>query len=167
MEVEVVRSERRKKTVQARLVDGVVRVHIPASMTEDEERHWVDRMVERVMKRYETDDDALAERARSLAAKLGLPTPASIVWSDRQRVLWGSCTIATGHIRISSRLVDFPTWVLDYVIVHELAHLVEPNHSPAFWEIVGRYGRAERARGFLVAKGLEERNGEERNGEER
>ena len=156
MEVEVVRSERRKKTVQARLVDGVVRVHIPASMSAEEERRWVDEMVERVKKRHETDDDALDRRARSLATKLHLPQAASIVWSERQRVLWGSCTIATGHIRISSRLVTFPAWVVDYVIVHELAHLIEPKHSPAFWKIVSRYERTERARGFLIAKGLSE-----------
>jgi predicted metal-dependent hydrolase len=41
--------------------------------------------------------------------------------------------------------------VLDYVLVHELAHLVVPDHSPAFHEIVDRYPRAERARGFLIA----------------
>jgi predicted metal-dependent hydrolase len=65
---------------------------------------------------------------------------------------WGSCTPATGDIRLSDRLARFPTWVLDYVIVHELAHLVVPDHSADFWKLVARYPKAERARGYLIAK---------------
>jgi len=61
-----------------------------------------------------------------------------------------------GAVRVSRRLADFPPWVLDYVLVHELAHLAEADHSPAFWALVARYPLAERARGFLMAKGLEE-----------
>jgi predicted metal-dependent hydrolase len=57
-----------------------------------------------------------------------------------------------GVVRVSTRLAGFPAWVVDYVLVHELAHLVEPSHGPAFWALVNRYRRAERARGFLLAK---------------
>jgi predicted metal-dependent hydrolase len=52
-------------------------------------------------------------------------------------------------IRLSHRLRPMPVWVLDYVLVHELAHLVEPTHSTAFWRLVARYPDAERAKGFL------------------
>jgi predicted metal-dependent hydrolase len=76
-------------------------------------------------------------------------------WADNQRSRWGSCSTTTGDIRVSRALIDCPPWVLDYVLVHELAHLVEANHSPAFWAVVARYPRAERARGYLMAKGLE------------
>jgi predicted metal-dependent hydrolase len=55
-------------------------------------------------------------------------------------------------VRISSAVARFPPWVLDYVIVHELAHLRRPDHSRAFWKLVERYPRAERARGYLIAK---------------
>jgi hypothetical protein len=72
------------------------------------------------------------------------------VWAD-QRSQWGSCTPSTGEIRISNRLAAYPPWILDYVLVHELAHLVEANHSPAFNALVARYPLAERARGFLMA----------------
>jgi predicted metal-dependent hydrolase len=77
-----------------------------------------------------------------------------VAWTDRQRSRWGSCSPSTGEIRVSRRLAEWPAWVLDYVLVHELAHLVEPNHSAAFHRLVDRYPRSERAKGFLIAKGL-------------
>jgi predicted metal-dependent hydrolase len=155
MEVDVIRSTRRKKTVQARIVDGRLRVSIPANMTAEEEAHWVDVMRQKVLRKRSAGHIDLAQRAGRLAAAHRLPAPAEISWSSRQQSLWGSCTIADGRIRISSRLADYPRWVLDYVVVHEMAHLVEPNHSPAFWSLVNRYDKAERARGYLIAKGEE------------
>ena len=65
---------------------------------------------------------------------------------------WGSCTPADGSVRISVRLAPFPLWVLDYVLVHELAHLAVADHSPRFWALVDRYPLSERARGYLIAK---------------
>jgi predicted metal-dependent hydrolase len=66
---------------------------------------------------------------------------------------WGSCTPENGTIRISTRVASFPGWVLDSVILHELAHLVEPGHGKEFQAIIDRYPYAERARGFLIAAG--------------
>ncbi len=155
MKVEVIRSARRRKTVQARLVDGVVRVHIPASMSVAEEQRWVAEMVKRIERRSAGETIDLEERARSLARQLGLETPASIRWVDNQEMRWGSCTPRDSTIRISSRLAREPGWVIDYVIVHELAHLSVANHGPRFWDLVNRYRLAERARGFLMARGME------------
>ncbi|MDJ0962241.1 MAG: M48 family metallopeptidase [Acidimicrobiia bacterium] len=153
MKIEVVRSTRRRKTVQAQLVDGVLRIAIPDHLTEEEEAHWVERMRVRFEPEADPGTIDLEGRAGKLATRFGLPRPSSITWSNRQRTIWGSCTIDTGAVRISARVAAFPGWVLDYVIVHELAHLVEADHGPAFWEIVNRYPMAERARGYLIAKG--------------
>ena len=155
MKVEVRRSARRRKTVQAREVDGVLRVSIPATMTKADEDHWVKEMIRRMERRSRTVEIDLTQRAHHLAARHRLPRPASIRWTSNQRWRWGSCTPADGSIRISSRLASEPAWVLDYVIVHELAHLAIPHHGHAFWAVVNRYPKTERARGFLMARGLE------------
>jgi predicted metal-dependent hydrolase len=153
MEIEVVRSRRRRKTVQAQLVDGVLRIAIPDHLTGDEEAHWVEVMQAKFVGRRDPAAIDLPARARRLAARYLLPFPNEIVWSTRQKTRWGSCSVETRRIRISERVAAFPKWVLDYVIVHELAHLQEPDHGPAFWELVNRYKMAERARGYLIAKG--------------
>ena len=158
MKTQVVRSARRKKTVDAQVVDGVLRIAIPASMSSTEEQHWVRLMRGRIERKMSCADVDLPARAQSLADSLGLPRPAEIVFSDRQKQRWGSCSPADARIRISTRVVRFPPWVLDYVIVHELAHLEELNHAPAFWDLVNRYPLAERARGFLIAKEAEVAN---------
>lgn len=155
LQVEVVRSARRRKTVSAREVDGVVRVSIPSWMSKAEEAHWAERMLERFRRRAVEETVDLVARTNTLAARYDLPRPARIRWVDNQQDRWASCTPADGAIRVSSRLLDVPRWVLDYVLVHELAHLVEPGHGPAFWALVNRYPRTERARGFLMAKGYE------------
>ena len=152
MRVEVKRSSRRHKTVQARLVDGTLRVAIPASMTRDEEAHWVEVMKQRFRREVDTAQIDLAAKAAGLADRYGLPEPSAITWSNRQNTRWGSCSTDTGRIRISDRLAGFPGWVIDYVVVHELAHLVESGHNVRFWDLVNRYPLAERARGYLLAQ---------------
>ena len=152
MNVEVIRSPRRRKTVQARRVNGVVRVTIPATMTRAEEERWVAEMIRRLERSAGAAGVDLEERAAQLADRFELPRPGSIRWVDNQELRWGSCTPLDGSIRISSKLVAEPGWVLDYVIVHELAHLVVPGHGRKFWGLVDRYPRAERARGWLMAR---------------
>ncbi len=150
--VEVVRSARRRKTVSAELVGGVVRVQVPSWMgSADVDRH-VAELVPRLERRFRSDHVDLIAHTQALAQRYRLPQPATVVWTDNQRRQWGSCNPHSGEIRLSRRLADYPTWVLDYVIVHELAHLVHADHSPAFRALVDRYPRAERARGFLIAK---------------
>jgi len=154
--VEVVRSARRRRTVGARLVGGVLRVSIPGWMDEEQEVAHVATMVDRFQRKLDVSRIDLPARADLIARRHGLPTPSSIRWVDDMTTRWGSCTPSTGTIRLSSRLARFPDWVVDYVVVHELAHLAVPNHGPAFWELVRRYPRAERAIGYLIAKGGED-----------
>ena len=154
-QVEVVRSAKRRKTIQARLEGGTLRVMIPARLTRAQERECVEEMTAKFARRLQSREIDLDERARVLGRQLGLPQPSSIRWVDNQEHRWGSCTPANGTIRISSRLSTYPGWVVDYVVVHELAHLVHADHSPAFHALVAQYPKAERAIGFLLAKGWE------------
>jgi len=152
--VEVRRSKRRRRTVAAYREDGKVVVLVPARFTRAEERHWVSTMLarlERSERRRRPSDQALMERAAALNERHlgGRATPASVRWVDNQLTRWGSCTPSDRSIRLSTRLQGLPAWVVDYVLVHELAHLVETGHTTAFWSLVDRYPKAERARGFL------------------
>ena len=160
--VHLVRSERRKKTVAARLVGNVLKVMVPAGMTAEQEQGWVEKMRGRLTKTRDlaetTSDEELGRRARQLAQRYlpGQIGDFSIRYVANQDHRFGSCTPSTRRIRLSHRLAKMPTWVLDYVIVHELAHLIQANHSKKFWRLVNRYPKTERARGFLMAKGLED-----------
>lgn len=102
-------------------------------------------------RRRAPDDADLLVRARRLCTRYldGRVEPASVRWVDNQQRRWGSCTPARGTVRLSARLRGMPDWVVDYVLLHELAHLLVPGHGPDFWALVGRYPKTERARGFL------------------
>lgn len=148
----VTRSKRRRKTAEARLDGNVVDIRIPATSTAADERHYVELFLDRFERSRRAELLELGERADRLARRYGLPVPTSIRWVANQQHRWGSCTPADGSIRLSDRMVKFPSWVVDYVIVHELAHLVETGHTTRFWELVDAYPKAERAKGYLQAK---------------
>jgi predicted metal-dependent hydrolase len=161
VEVKVVRSKRRKKTVEARLESGVLVVRAPAAISDAELSPIIEKLrakLEKKGRRRQFQGDASLEaRARELNRRHfdGELTWASIRYVTNQNKRFGSCTPSQGTIRISHRVEEMPAWVRDYVVVHELAHLVEPNHSRAFWDLVNRYPKTERARGYLIAIGME------------
>lgn len=142
----------------------MVVVSIPALMSAAQEKRWVAEMLRR-LERSETrrrpgrrtGDAALAARADALAAEhldaaapdRRWPRPTSVRWTRPMRTRWASCTPADGSIRIDERLREVPGWVLDHVLVHELVHLREPGHGPAFRSAEDRYPRSERAIGYL------------------
>ena len=151
-QVEVVRSKKRRRTVSAQMHGDVLRVSIPNWMSKTEEATNVAEMVRRFKRKLATQEVDLAERARILAKRYSLHTPNNIEWAENLTSVWGLCTPSTKNIRLSTRLVGFPSWVLDYVIVHELAHLHVSGHGPEFWNITRRYEKTERAIGYLIAK---------------
>jgi hypothetical protein len=155
--VEVRRSPRRRRTVSAYRDGERVVVLIPDQFSRAEESEWVDRMLARLAAREERirrTDQELLVRARRLIGRY-LPeygeraVPASVRWVTNQNGRWGSCTPTDHSIRISHRIQEMPDWVIDYVLLHELAHLVVPSHNARFWDLVGRYPKTERARGYL------------------
>ncbi len=152
--VEVRRSKRRRRTVSAYRQGDRIIVLIPASLTKAQEAEWVETMVARLEKsetRRRPSDGDLMARARRLSDLYlgGLAVPESVRWVENQRSRWGSCTPGDRTIRLSARLQAMPAWVVDYVLVHELAHLLEANHNRAFWAWVEHYPRVERAKGYL------------------
>jgi hypothetical protein len=129
-------------------------VLIPARMSVAEEERWVAVMLDKLQAQEDRrmlDDGELAERAERLS-QLYLDRraiPSSVRWVTNQNTRWGSCTPAEGSIRLSHRLQGMPEYVVDYVLVHELAHLLVPGHGPRFWALLDAYPRTERARGYL------------------
>lgn len=161
MKVRIIRSGKRHKTVQARDIDGVLEIRAPASMPDAELTPIIDTLrkrIERRKKKEKLDDAALAARASGLNRRYfdGRLKWTSLRWVTNQNKRFASCTPSQGTIRISHRLATMPEFVLDYVLVHELAHLIEANHGANFWNLVARYPKTERARGYLMAVGLED-----------
>lgn len=157
---EVIRSARRRKTISARVENGVLTILLPARISDAEAQRWVERMTRRMTRRMERDhlnaSHDLERRAARLNRELfgGALAYSSICYVTNQQSKYGSCSPGSRRIRISHKLATMPPWVLDYVIVHELAHLLEPNHGRRFWRLVARYAQAERAIGFLMGVGL-------------
>ncbi len=159
--VEVRTSTRRRKTASAFWQDGRVVVVLPARLSRADRVELVEGLVQRVLAQRPSvtaSDRDLAKRAATLADQyLDSVQPHSIRWVPNQNKRWGSCTSGTREIRISERLRGVPGWVLDAVLVHELAHLIEPSHSPRFRRLAERFPRMEEADTFLAgyALGLE------------
>lgn len=156
-ELELVRSSRRRRSASAQARDGRIVVQLPAGLPAIEEERLIAGLVTKVTDRARAsrlDDDALLARAEALADRyVDGVRPASVTWSSRMQKRYASCSYVAGTIRVSNRLAGAPDYVLDSVLVHELAHLVEHDHGPAFRRIIARYPHEERARAFL--EGLE------------
>ena len=155
--IKIIRSAKRKKTVSAKLLNGVLEVRAPASISDKELQPIIEnlqkRLQDRQQKRQLNEEGDLALRAQELNLRYfqGELTIRRIEYVTNQDKRFGSCTTSSGVIRISHRLAGLPKWVVDYVLIHEMAHLKVPNHSKAFWSLVNRYPLAERARGYLMA----------------
>lgn len=162
MNVRILRSARRRKTISAKMEGDTLIIQAPAHLSDRDLQPIIERLkgrLKRKEKRVPTSDTELDNLALKLARQfLDMEERRwrSIRWVDNQKQRYGSCTPGSGDIRISSRLQSCPDFVRDYVIIHELAHLLEANHSSRFWALVGAFPLAERARGYLMALGAEE-----------
>ncbi len=162
--VEIRRSNRRRRTLTVFREQGQLVAVVPAGLTRRQADELVPALVTRFLAKearrvVPAGDPELHARALELAHRYllqqvpgGLPD-FQVRWVSNQTRRWGSCTPTEGRIRISDRLRGVPRWVGDYVLLHELAHLVEPTHSARFWQLLSAYPDAARARGFL--EGLE------------
>jgi len=165
MEIKITRSIRRRRTISARLVNNTLLVNAPAMLSEERLEkavtHFKSRFEKKIIKEELDKKQNLSLIAAGLNEKYfgNRLKVNSIEYASDQASKFGCCNYRRGHIRISHRVGLMPDWVRDYVIIHEMAHLIEPNHSRAFWEIVYRYKLTERARGYLMAAGLNAEDG--------
>ncbi|XAS66244.1 M48 family metallopeptidase [Micrococcaceae bacterium Sec5.7] len=160
--VVVRRSARRRRTVAAFWENGTAVVAIPANFSKAQEFEWVGRMLEKLRlqgakrsigggKRRPATDAALAAHATELSGRYfgGRAIPTSVRWVSNQNSRWGSATPSDGSIRLSDNLRPMPQWVIDYVLLHELAHLLVAGHNAAFWKLLETYPETGRAKAFL------------------
>jgi hypothetical protein len=149
----VIKSPNRRRTLAWRWVDGKLFLRVPARTTKQDIRKAIALARERAdaPSRRASDDRALRRDAEALNERYfaGKLEVAAIRYAkmDTRR---GSCTPATGEIRISRRLAHVPAWVRLAVIHHELCHLVEPGHGPAFKALEARYPLHAEAEDYLT-----------------
>lgn len=153
-EIEIRRSARRTRTVRAYREGDTTIVLMPAGLSKAVEDEHVRSLVERLdrrAKRARPSDEQLVSRAGELSRRWfdGRATPSSVRWVTNMDKRWGSCSSGDRSIRLSHRLKGMPEYVVDYVLVHELAHLIEANHGKAFWALVDAFPESEKAKGFL------------------
>ena len=157
--VKILRSKKRRRSVSARLLKDILVVRAPENMPEIRLQEVIAELKARIERKHLKEELNKSENLASRAEKFNKRyfenklRVNSIKYVTGQKSRFGCCNFRTGSIRISQRISSMPQWVRDYVIIHELAHLVAPNHSKAFWDIVNRYKLAERAKGYLIAVG--------------
>ena len=159
-DVKIIRSAKRKKTIQAKMVNDKLWIYIPTGMTKAEEQKWIEQMSKKFDKRKRrqklNSNGMLQKRTQLLNEQYFNDALAfDIQYVTNQKSKFGSCTPQTKMIRVSDRIATMPRWVQDYVIIHELTHLIHPNHSKKFWEKVYQYKYTERAKGYLIAVGMQ------------
>ena len=157
-EVEIRASSRRKKTGTAHWSGSRIVVQIPARLRGRERVAFVDDLVVRLLTQRpqsSAGDATLEERAVVLAELYNDGVlPSSVRWVNNQQARWASCSPASREIRVSSRLRQCPEWVIDAVLVHELAHLQEADHSTQFYAIADRHPRQVDSALFLEGYAL-------------
>lgn len=158
--IKIIRSSRRRKSVSARLCGSQMIVRAPKNISETELNKIVNKLRQRFTRRKLKQELNKTKDLKTLFDKFnqqyfnGVLMIESIEYTAGLNSKFGWCDYRNKRIKISHFLANMPEWVRDYVIIHEMAHLIEPNHSQKFYDIANRYKLAERARGYLMAKNL-------------
>ncbi len=157
---------RLRKSVRWTLREQVIHMRIPRDMTRAEIDQVLDKIRTRITHRrrrvqVQTDEELMA-RAMALNRRYfdGQLTWKSIRWVGNMKRRLGSCTNGgptDGDIRISERIRNWPAYVVDYIIAHEICHRKHTDHGEDFWNYLARYPFVEKARGFIEGVGYAER----------
>ncbi len=155
-QIELIRSKKRKKTIEGKIIDTTLRIYLPDNLSTKDEKRYIKTITEKMEKKHLKKQLNSNTDLQNRAAKINKQyfndqLDYSIQFVTNQQKKYGSCTPASKSIRISDQIADYPSFVQDYLIIHELAHLIHANHSKAFWELVHKYPYVERAKGFLYA----------------
>ncbi|MBU4485970.1 MAG: M48 family metallopeptidase [Candidatus Delongbacteria bacterium] len=157
-EILIIKSKARKKTVQAKLVgDRTIKVLAPYRVGAEYLDDFIVKSVKKLSSKGKISDtnEFLYKRAEMLRKKFIPEAPDfEIGYSNSLRTTWGKCFISDKNIVLNTKLKNYPLWVVDLVIIHEIAHLIFHNHGKGFRSIVSRYKLKERATGYLLAKGM-------------
>ena len=153
-EVRVIKSSRRRRSISAYREHGAIVIQVPARLSNSKIQEVIPEMVEKILSREAREkmsDKALFDRALELLNQY-LPEfrvrPVSVVWRSMNE-RWGSCTTLDRTIRISDRLNGAPSYVVDYLLIHELIHLEIPDHGGEFEKLLARFEESELANAFL------------------
>ena len=140
--------------MSARFENGHIVVLSPAHLSASAERVAAEDLVGKVVQKRGSarNDDALMATALRLSAQYvpGSPEPTSVRWVSNMTTRWASCSPAQGTIRLSDKLIGMPDYVIEAVVLHEVAHLVESGHGPGFQRIVRRYPKHDLADAYLA-----------------
>lgn len=158
-------SARRTRTVSARIVGGILEMSVPGDIKHGELKKITGKLINKIHRKELKTQHNRTRPLTEVFARLndryfeGKLKVESIEYTARQNRKFGCCFPDSARILLSDRLINMPDWVRDYVVIHEMAHLIEPNHGAAFWNIVSRYKLAERARGYLMGAGFNDGDG--------
>lgn len=153
MKIKVIKSRKRRKTASAQIKNNFLEIRLPSSLSSRQEEEIIKNLLKKIQSKNKIrTDNFLLKRAIYLYKKFFPPPLPSLTvsWSLRQKRSFGSCQPKKKIIRINHRLKKAPLWVIDYLLIHEMAHLLFPHHQKKFWQLVNRYPKTERARGFLA-----------------
>jgi predicted metal-dependent hydrolase len=148
-------TRKRVKNINVRLVGNELRVSAPPWVSRRELDEAIGLLARRLVRRERARQVNGAENALELARKVARRFPnhpeiAAARFSTQQRARWGSYNTRTRTIRLNAALRQMPSWVLEAVVAHELAHVSHPDHSPAFWALLRRVcPQTDRSRAFL------------------